>query len=201
MNVTKQQLFELYDSGKSMSDIATYLKCSVNKIVYWMNKYGITRRNHSQATYVKENPNGDPFKIKQKYTSQEILLFGLALGLFWGEGTKATPHSVRLTNTDASMIKVFRKFLTEICQVHLNKIRYSIVTFNDCMPAEAASYWAKELGISKDKFGTIVSIPSQGKGTYKKKSLYGVCSITVNNIKLKSWITEQIEITKTAWVV
>ena len=184
-----------------MNEISILLKCSVHRVAYWMTKYNIKRRSHSQATYIKENPNGDPFSIKTKRSRDENLLYGIALGLFWGEGTKATAHAVRLTNTDPSMIKIFRTFLLEICRVHADKIRYSIVTFNDTNPTSAAIYWAKELEISKDKFGTIVSIPSQGKGTYKRKSINGVCTITVSNIKLKSWITDQIEKIKQAWVV
>lgn len=198
---SKIKLQTMYDNEKSMAEIAHLLHCSIHTIVYWMRKYDIKRRCHSDATYLKENPNGDPFHIKKLSTNQDHLLYGIALGLFWGEGTKATSYSVRLTNTDPAMIKLFRTFLIKICQVNLDKIRYSIVTFNDSNPSTVANYWAKELRISKNKFGTIVSIPPQGKGTYKRKSLYGVCSITVSNIKLKSWITDQIENVKHAWIV
>lgn len=184
-----------------MAEISIVLNCSIHKVSYWMKKYRIKSRSHSQATYIKENPDGDPFKIKQKRSKKENLLYGIALGLFWGEGTKATPYSVRLTNTDPSMIRIFRKFLLEICQVNKMKIRYSLVTFQDTDPEKATEFWGKSLGISKQRFGTIVSIPTQGKGTYKKKSLYGVCTITVSNIKLKSWIMDQIEKIKQAWVV
>jgi len=48
----------------------------------------------------------------------------------------------------------------------------------------------------KEKFGKIVQIPTQGKGTYKKKSRFGVCTITVGNVKLKNWILNEIAISK-----
>lgn len=198
---SKTTIQKLYRDGKSMAEVARILHCSVNTVVYWMKKYNIKRRSHSEATYLKENPDGDPFNIKKHRSKREQLLYGLAMGLFWGEGTKAISSSVRLTNTDPAMIKLFRSFLLEICQVDLNKIRYSIVTFNDSIPAAASAYWAQELGISEGKFGTIVTIPPQGKGSYKKKSLYGVCSITVSNIKLKQWIMQQLEEIKKAWIV
>jgi hypothetical protein len=199
--LSKKRLALLYAQGKSMAEIASTMKCSVHKIVYWMGKYGITRRNRSDAAYLKANPYGDPFTIKTKRTKEEEALYGLALGIYWGEGNKATPHAVRVTNTDVAIIKVFVCFLRSICQVHREKIHYSIVTFNDIDPDKASRYWARQLKISRSKFGTIVSIPQQGKGTYRKKSRYGVCTVTVGNIKLKSWIMSELEKMKNAWVV
>ena len=55
-----------YKSGKSMQDISRQLNCSVHKVVYWMDKYDVKRRTRSEATYIKANPGGDPFKIKTK---------------------------------------------------------------------------------------------------------------------------------------
>lgn len=191
--ISKQTVSILYSEGKSMAEIAQSVGCSIHKIAYWMNKYQIPRRSLSDAMYRKENPNGDPFHIKSNLTPKERQLFGVGIGLFWGEGTKATKHAVRLTNTDPAMLRVFRAFLTQICGVTLEKIRYSIVTFNDTNPTDAKTFWAKELGISENGFGTIVIVPPQGKGSYKKKSLYGVCSMTVSNIKLKAWITNKLE--------
>jgi hypothetical protein len=198
---SKKYLTLLYSKGKSMTEIASNMKCSVHKIVYWMKKYSIMRRSRSDAAYVKANPHGDPFTIKTERTKKEEILYGLGLGIYWGEGNKVTPQAVRVTNTDTVMIKVFIHFLRSICQVSQEKIHYSIVTFNDTDPNTASRYWAKQLKISRSKFGTIVSIPPQGKGTYRKKSQYGVCTVTVGNIKLKSWIMSELEKMKTAWIV
>lgn len=99
------------------------------------------------------------------------------------------------------MIKVFTKFLLTICQLEKRKLIYNLICFNDSNPEEVRSYWAKELGISKEKFGKIVQIPSQGKGTYKKKSMYGVCILIVGNMKLKSWIMNEINKVNSAWIV
>ena len=37
-----------------------------------------------------------------------------------------------------------------------------------------------------------IKIAKQGKGSYKRKSLYGVCTMQISNYKLKSWIDEQL---------
>ena len=58
----------------------------------------------------------------------------------------------------------------------------------------ARKYWSKELEILPQKFGKITIIPKQGKGTYKHKSLYGVCTIQASNIKLRSWMMDQLKV-------
>lgn len=186
-----------------MFEIAAKLKCSPHKVVYWMNKYDLKRRTLSDALYAKLNPNGDPFKIKEDLNQEEKFLYGLGLGIYWGEGDKRTKNSIRLANTDPELVKTFAKFLLTICRLEKRKLIYNLICFNDSNPEEVRSYWAKELKISKEKFGKIVQIPPQGKGTYRKKSKYGVCILIVGNMKLKAWIMNEIDKVKIspAWIV
>ena len=196
MDIDRSNLEELYKSGRSMAEIAQKYGCSVHKIVYWMNKYKIVRRSRSEANYIKYNPDGDPFKIKSELNDEERFLKGLGLGIYWGEGAKTSNHSLRVANTDVGIIKTFRKFLLEICGLRENKITYSLICFNDADPNIARNYWSKELGILPHKFGKITIIPKQGKGTYKKKSMFGVCTIQASNIKLRNWLIGELEILK-----
>ncbi len=191
--INKINLSRLYESGKSMKQIAEELKCSEHKIVYWMVKYGIKRRNRSNASYIRSNPNGNPFSIKKTLSYEENKLFGLGLGIYWGEGEKVSRHQLRVTNTDPDILKTYIRFLLEICQIKREKITYSIICFNDTSPNDAVSYWSKELEISDKKFGKIVQIPPQGKGTYKRKNKTGICTVTVSNVKLKMWIMGELE--------
>lgn len=184
-----------------MKEISYLLGCSPNKVVYWMRKYKIKRRSRSEAAYIKHNPKGNPFLIKSDLSSDEKLLYGLGIGIYWGEGNKKSRYASAVANTDPNILKIFTRFLLEICRLQTDKLRYSIVCFNDTDPEEARIYWAKKLEISPKKFGKIVQIPSQGKGTYKKKSQFGVCTISVSNTKLKAWMMEQIENTSHAWIV
>ncbi len=200
-SIPQEKLHKLYNSGRSMADIAKDLNCSVHKVVYWMTKYKIARRTPSEATYVKANPNGDPFSIKHNLTPNEMFLYGLGIGIYWGEGEKTSRNAVRVANTDPFVITTFVQFLLEICQLEKRKLIYNLICFNDSDPEEVKKYWAKELGVSAEKFGKIVQIPTQGKGTYKKKSKSGVCIVIVCNMKLKSWIMEEISRIKRARIV
>lgn len=192
---------KLYKKGLSLQEISIRMKCSIHKVVYWMNKNGIKKRSRSEAMYLKLNPNGDPFTIKKFPLQINSFLFGLGIGIYWGEGTKASNNSVRVSNTDPYMIQFFITFLTTICGVKREKIKYSIVCCNDSDPIEVVLYWSNVLQVSKERFGKIVQIPSQGKGTYRRKSKFGVCTVTVCNIKLKQWIMKQIAEIPDAWIV
>jgi len=107
-------LRELYlRDKKSIQDIAEIFGCSAHKIGYWIKKYNIPMRTHSEATYVKRNPDGDPFMFRNPMTFEEFQLFGLGIGLYWGEGTKANLNSVRLGNTNPLIIEKFINFLVQ----------------------------------------------------------------------------------------
>lgn len=175
-----------------MAEVGTKLNCSVHKVTYWMKKYDLKKRSRSDALYQKLNPYGDPFKIKSNLSPDDKLLFGLGIGIYSGEGNKTDKNSIRVTNTNPKIIKAFRKFLLEICQIVPEKLSYSLVCFNDTDPKKAAVYWSQELNIFSQKFGKIVQIPPQGKGTYKRKSLFGVCTMTFCNTKLKKWLMEEM---------
>ena len=194
MPTLKEQLIKTYESGKSVLEVAQTLNYSPAKVRYWMNKYSIKMRGHSEAAYLKQNPNGDPFNIKVDLSPNEKILYGLGIGIYWGEGNKMNKRALRVTNSDPKMIKIFAKFLRVILGVRNDKIKYSLICFNDSDPGTVRLHWSHMLNISPEKFGKITQIPTQGKGTYKKKSEFGVCIIYVGNIKLREWMKQQIQL-------
>lgn len=179
-----------------MVEISCLLHISIHTVVYWMQKYGIKRRNHSDATYLKENPHGDPFIIKKSLTPNDQLLLGLGMGIYLGEGNKVEKNSLRVSNTNPLILRIFLRFLFTICHFDKKRISASIVCFNDTDTDTARTYWSRQLQISSAKFGKITQIPPQGKGTYKRKSQYGVCTVQANNMKLTKWLRDQIDLLK-----
>jgi hypothetical protein len=190
--VTREKLKKLYEGGLSMMEIAERKKLPHSSIRYWMGRYNIPRRSWSEATYVKRNPRGDPFKIKQTLNKSEILLKGLGLGLYWGEGDKSNNTQVRMSNTDPYLLKKFKEFLVKICGVKEEKFKYSLVIFNDGDEFEGIKFWKSHFVIKRHQLGKIINIPPQGKGTYRKKNQFGVLTLTVCNKKLKEIILDEI---------
>lgn len=191
---TESELRELYLVKKqSLSEIAKNLDLKTHKIIYWMDKYGISRRIRSEANYIKANPNGEPFCIKKRLTRDEIKLKYLALGLYWGEGNKTTNHAIRVTNSDPGVIKQFVRYLKIICQIREGKLCFYLQTFKDNDLVIAREFWGGMLDIEPSTIKTTNPIPSMGKGTYKKISKYGVMTVGFFNTHLKTYIMNELK--------
>ncbi len=184
--ITRNTLIKLYIEDKlSMTEIAKKLGCSVHKITYWMDIYEIKRRSISEAIYQKNNPNGDPFKIATIKSIKKAKLYGLGIGLYWGEGTKASKNSVRLGNSDPMLLNIFIKFLQECFNVDKKDLRFGLQIFSDIDPTDALKYWSSELDAKLSQFYKVHVTISGSVGTYRHKSKYGVVTIYFNNKKLR----------------
>jgi hypothetical protein len=187
--ISKSQLETYYlKEGLSMQEIASLLECSVNKVVYWMDKHQIKRRSISDAVYQKHNPGGDPFEIQPIRNVTDAKLLGIGIGLYWGEGNKANQYSIRLGNTDPELIKTFIRFLVELFGVDKNKLRFGLQLFSDTKPEEALEFWVKQLGVKTSQFYKITVTISGSIGTYRHKSKNGVLTVYYHNKKLRDII-------------
>jgi len=187
--ITKEQLKRLYNKGLSMMEIATKVGISNSGVKYLAEKYNIPRRSRSEANYLKYNPAGNPFKIKKLKTKKDIELFNLGIGLFLGEGTKKNKFNVAFANSDPQILKLFLKFLREICGVEERKIKAALNIFNDVDGEEAVNFWSEMTKIPVNRFNTITIRKSKG-GTYKNKSRWGTLTIYIPNVKLKAIMDE-----------
>jgi hypothetical protein len=171
---------------RSMHDIARTLKCSQNRVQYWLKRHGIQGRSRSDAAYAKHNPDGDPFSLKRRLGKHDLLLMGLGLGLWWGEGYKKHQKTIRLGNTDPDLIKAFIAFLTRICGMRPERIRYGLQVFSDIRPNHARRWWSGCLKVPPSQFlPKVVVTPARGVGTYKQKTRHGVLTVYCSNVKLR----------------
>jgi hypothetical protein len=184
--LVKQDLEKLYLEDKvSMMEIADQLGCSIHKVAYWMDKHDIKRRSISDAIYQKHNPNGDPFSIQTISSRADAKLYGLGVGLYWGEGTKASKHSVKLGNTDPALIKAFMQFLIRFFKISQDDFKFGLQIFSDINPVEALSFWIDRLGVKPSQFYKPTVTISGSIGTYRRKSQYGVVTLHYHNKKLR----------------
>jgi hypothetical protein len=184
----------LYIRGKkSVSEIARISRCSENKINYWLNKYQIPKRTISEAIYIKHNPKGDPFRFRLPKNAKEAELFGLGIGLYWGEGNKANKNTVRLGNSDANILKVFIKFLVSFFEINKKDLKFHLHIFTDMDIEEVKRYWIRELGIKEKQIYKPLISKSGLIGTYRKKSKYGVMTLYYGNTKVRNKIVHLIE--------
>ncbi len=193
MGINKRTLEKMYKSGLSMKEISEKLACGESTIVYYMKKFSIPRRSRSDATYVKRNPKGDPFKEKKNLNRDDLFLKGLGLGLYWGEGTKKNENSIRLGNTDPHLVKLFVFFLKKIYEIDDNKLRFGLQVFSDMSADDARLFWSKFLNVKEDRFFKVTVTKSRSIGTYREKTKHGVLTVYFNNIKIRKIFKKEIE--------
>jgi hypothetical protein len=192
---TKAELAKLYvEEQKSVSFIAKKYKCSEGRINYWLKKFSIKKRSISEAIYIQNNPNGDPFHFQAPRTKEDWFLYGIGIGLYWGEGNKMNDHAIRLGNTDPDLLLHFLNFLKKFFNVQTERLRFGLQIFTDVDPQLAQHFWIKKLSIPAHQFQKIIVSQSlHKKGTYRNKSRYGVLTIYFSNIKLRDTIVGAIE--------
>ncbi|MBI4087090.1 hypothetical protein HY416_03895 [Candidatus Kaiserbacteria bacterium] len=191
--LTKNILEKEYcNNKKSVAEIAKFFNCSQHKINYWLGKYHIPKRKISEAMYIKWNPRGDPFAFNNPQTLDKAFLWGLGLGLFWGEGNKKNTDSVRLGNVDPGLIRTFLKFLDEIYTIDHARLRFGLQTFTDIGENAAVAYWCRELRANRRQFYKVTVTRSGSLGTYREKSKHGVLTIYFHNKKLRDSIVNAI---------
>ena len=189
----RAKLKHLYQvKKKSMQEIAEVFGCSLHTVAYWAGKYQIESRSRSDATYLKRNPGGDPFKFIPPKSLKDSELFGLGMGLYWGEGTKADKVSVRLGNTDPMFIKKFMNFLILFFNVKKGDMHFGLQLFNDMDIHKALDFWRKELNIKYSQFYKPIITKSRSLGTYRKKSEYGVMTIYYHNKKMRDILVNML---------
>src|SRR3989338_4589824 len=194
LEISERQLQNWYvRDKKSAQEIATLLRCSTHKVNYAMERYQIQKRSISEAIYAKNNQNGDPFRFREPKTLEDAKLFGMGMGLYWGEGTKADLGSVRLGNTDPGLSKTFIRFLVEIYGIQKKDLRFGLQIFTDMSVHETLAFWQKELRIDKRQFYKPIITKSRSLGTYRKKSKYGVLTVYYSNKKLRNLLIKQLD--------
>jgi len=191
--MNKKLLIHLYKSRNlSMAEIAKELNITHAKVCYWFKKFDIKRRGPSEGSYIKQNPNGDPFKIKKKLTLKEKQLLLMGLMAYWAEGNKKNRHLVGLGNLDGRMIKLFLEFLRKICRIDETRVKLYVRVYKKFNRKKAFVYWEKLLGLSKNQIHVYLHNDMRSNPN-KQWSKNGIAAIQVGNIKLKQWLDNAIE--------
>ena len=163
MSLSKEVLEELYNEQRlSMAEIAERLGCSPNKVAYWMIKYGIPRRDISDAIYEKRNPDGDPFEIQESLSDDERELFQLVVGLYIGEGNKKRGDEASISNSDPRVIRAFIRFVCDICGVNREDLFVSLNIYDDVETEDVLVYWEEVTELPRSQFHKPVVRSKQG---------------------------------------
>lgn len=173
-----ESIIELYSNQNlSMAQTAQRLSISISTVRYWLDKKGVKRRQINEAinSWYFTKFNKQPFQLPL-LTNKLKDLKTAGIMLYWGEGAK-TENVVKFVNSDPEMIRIFLKFLREVCGVSEERLKALIHMYPDHDENKIKSFWINLTKISEQNF--YKSYIHEGKkGTYKNKSKWG--TITIN---------------------
>src|SRR5262245_42017985 len=188
--VGKELLQELYfEQCLSAQEIADRLELSYHKVSYWMDRHGLQRRQHREASYLRHNPDGEKFQID--LSDRELFVAGVALYL--GEGDKTNP-SLTLTNSDVRVHRLWVRFLARVCHVPAAGLKAHIDYHADLAYPALRAFWSTELGIPETNFErpTLKATRQAAGQRQKRRAQHGTLHVRFHDSRLKvlmmSWM-------------
>ena len=189
--IDKRQIELLYqDKRYAVEEIANKLNTSFCALYNLMEKYGIDRRGRSEAgfNYSRKKPQ---FKIKPGLSFAEEKLKVAGIMLYWAEGT-LNGNTVDFANSNPEMVRIFLRFLREICGVSEQRLRVYIYAYSRENINKIKRYWGKITGISILQF-TKPYIRTGSPHLSRRNLPYGMIHIRYNDKKLLKLIEHWIE--------
>ena len=213
INHKKLEALVLRREGKSYNQIIQNLGVTKGALSYWfrdvdwskdirlqltekaqkVSRKRIVRLNDlRKAKWLRVYEKARDEAVEEFIQLKESPLFFSGIMLYWGEGDKVFKNGhVRLSNTDPELLFVFVRFLLEICNIPLNKVRGNILLYPDLVPEVCLKFWSKNTCIPRENFCK----PTVIQGRHKTKRLeYGVCIAYVNSKYLKAKLLKWIEL-------
>ena len=193
--ISKEKISTLYwKDNYDVAQIARKLDVSFWRIYSFMNKSGIPRRSRSLASYVV-NKDKPKFVISQSLNEAGNMLKIAGVMLYWAEGT-LSHNTVDFANSNAEMIKIFLKFLREICGIKEERLRVYLYAYAYQDIESLKSYWHRVTDIPVAQF-TKPYIRNGNLNLSQRKLPYGMVHIRYNDKQLLdligSWINEYVQ--------
>lgn len=205
---------QLRHQGLSIKQISEALNVSKGSVSVWVrdielsegalrnikNRYHLGRERSRNTRLINIANSNVELNLKCKkeillFTKRDLWIAGLLI--YAGEGSKPLRTSyqrVEVTNADANILRIFIKFLLEICLVPSNKIIARIILYDDINVQEALHYWSSQLNIPLCQFQKSFIKQSYRSVEYRhlRRSKYGTVHVIVHNVvvyrKIMAWL-------------
>jgi len=183
-----------YKDGLSCKEIGDELNINQWAILSFMRRKKLPRRSFKEANALKFAKKPLSYCIKSNLSPKEQRLKVAALMLYWAEGQ--TDGYIDLANSDTKMIKIFLRFLREICGVTESKIKVYLYCYANQDVSELMDYWKEVTGIPLEQFQKPY-IRYDFDDSKKGKMEHGLAHIRYHDKKLffqiKKWTGEYIK--------
>lgn len=214
----KEKAIKLRKRGFSYNEILNEIPVAKSTLSLWLRSVGLAKKQRQRLTKKKIEGQRKGAKARRDYrlvitkeikdiarkeigklSNRELWLIGVAL--YWAEGAKQKEHNVsqkvKFSNSDPAMIKIFLKWLQNICGIPKTEISFRIslheVALNKL--SKVQKYWAATTEFPINNFQKIDwkkhKIYTNRKNIGEK--YFGLLNIYIKNStnlnrKIEGWI-------------
>jgi len=196
VTLSKNLIEKLYHKEKlSTIEIAKKLKTTTWTVLGFMARNNIPRRTFKEANHICFGKKLLSFSLNERLSAEDKKLKMAGTFLYWAEGAKANGKncSVDFANSNPEMIKIFVRFLREICGVDETRLRVFLYCYADQDIENIKDYWYKLTNIPKSQFSKPY-VRSDFLAEKSGKMQYGLAHIRYADKKLlyqiDNWIKE-----------
>ncbi len=193
---------KLRAQGKSVKEIAKQLGVSCGSVSVWTRDIELTQ---DQRTYLKERQivsgmrgrmmgaesNKEKKRARLQLAEEQAIeeikllakneLFYIGLGLYWGEGVKASDGTLAVTNSDPRVIQLMIRWFRECFGVETERVTVRVYISDLHREREEAitQYWVRTLNLPRRNFKKMIFL-NKGKKIYENHNMYyGVLTLRV----------------------
>ncbi|OHA17878.1 MAG: hypothetical protein A3H57_04390 [Candidatus Taylorbacteria bacterium RIFCSPLOWO2_02_FULL_43_11] len=214
----KENALTLRKQGLSYSEILQKVPVAKSTLSNWLHSVGLSKHQKQRLTDKKllsalrgaQSKKDKRIALTKKIHSEAISEIGrlskrelwlIGAALYWAEGSKEKNNSVgtgvNFSNSDSHMIRLFVRWLLDICCIERERIHFEIYIHenNKHRLDEVRRHWALSTGFSADYFKQIYF--KRNKIRTKRKNIgalyFGVLRVKVNasstlNRRIAGWV-------------
>jgi transposase-like protein len=201
------------EEGASIKEIARRVDVSVSSVSLWVRDIELTTRQEAMlrlrnrmyegqkrgTTVACANRRAERVIAQEEgrvAARQAELLHVSGCMLYWAEGSKDR-NTIRFTNSDPEMVKLFVTFLRSFFAVDERDIRVTCNLFGDHAERqrEIEDFWLGQVGLSRESLcKSVVNVYSRHSQRKRLNMLpYGTCRITVSRTRITQHIFGAIQ--------
>ena len=182
----------LYQTGKSAKQVADHFDVRLDAVMYALRKLNVPRRSIQESNRLRFEGKELSYRVKTNLTDADEALKLAAIMLYWAEGYKAGGTTVDFANSDPDMVRIFIRFLREICGVEESKIRGHLYCYEGQDVGKIRRLWSKVLAIPESKFSKPY-IKQGSPGSRGPRMLNGLVHVRYCDKKLLKQVLVWIE--------
>ena len=171
LGIPKGTLASWFKNNKESQKIKLALSGKSNKVV--AKRIRIFVKNNKERWEKIRSDARDEAKKEFKILSKNPL-FVAGVMLYWAEGDSVLKNPLRFTNTSASMISLYVKFLINVLSIPKEDLRANIILYKDLADRKNIDFWSKTSTIPKNQFYKTQYIQGRHK---TRRLINGICMI------------------------